>query len=199
MELRVACRCGRVTGEVREAEPRAVNRVVCYCDDCQAFAHHLGRPELLDASGGSDIVQVAPATLHFRSVDQLRCVQLGPKGLYRWYSECCRTPLGNTLPNVPFVGMHMSVFGLESRELDALLGPPRALILGKFARGAPPPGSTRLSVRFLARTIRLVLGWKLRGKSWPHPFFVRETGLPIRTPTVLTKAERDALRAITAT
>lgn len=48
---------------------------------------------------------------------------------------------------------------------------------------------------FLARTVAQILGWKLRGKSWPHPFFVRETGLPIREPRVLTTSEREALRA----
>jgi hypothetical protein len=29
--------------------------------DCQAFAHHLHRPELLDTQGGSLIIQLAPA------------------------------------------------------------------------------------------------------------------------------------------
>ena len=57
------CRCGEVRGFVADASPRTVNRVVCYCDDCQAFAHRLGRADLLDAHGGSDVVQVAPASL----------------------------------------------------------------------------------------------------------------------------------------
>ena len=35
--------------------------MVCYCDDCQAFLHYLGRADLLDALGGTDIVQMAPA------------------------------------------------------------------------------------------------------------------------------------------
>jgi hypothetical protein len=57
-ELR--CRCGEVRGFVADASPRTVNRIVCYCDDCQAFAHRIGRADLLDAHGGSDIVQVRP-------------------------------------------------------------------------------------------------------------------------------------------
>ena len=45
MELH--CRCGEVVGRVENAAPQKVNRVVCYCDDCQAFAHQLGRADLL--------------------------------------------------------------------------------------------------------------------------------------------------------
>jgi len=64
-EVEVRCRCGEVRGVVANASPRTVNRVVCYCDDCQAFAHQLGRADLLDAQGGTDIVQVAPAAVSF--------------------------------------------------------------------------------------------------------------------------------------
>ena len=62
-QIEVRCRCGEVRGIVTDASPRTVNRVVCYCDDCQAYAHQLGRADLLNAKGGSDIVQMAPATL----------------------------------------------------------------------------------------------------------------------------------------
>ena len=57
----LSCSCGEVRGLVTGVSPNTVNRVVCYCDDCQAFLHHLGRADLLDAHGGIDIVQVAPA------------------------------------------------------------------------------------------------------------------------------------------
>jgi Family of unknown function (DUF6151) len=45
------CRCGTLKGYV--AHPERVNRVVCYCRDCQAFAHFLGGAnDILDAQGG---------------------------------------------------------------------------------------------------------------------------------------------------
>ncbi len=56
MNAEFRCRCGEVRGIVTDASPHTANRVVCYCDDCQAFAHRLGRADLLDAHGGSDIV-----------------------------------------------------------------------------------------------------------------------------------------------
>src|SRR5690348_17955313 len=100
------CRCGEVRGVVTDVAPNTVNRVVCYCDDCQAFLHYLGRADLLDAHGGSDIVQVAPASLSFeRGADRIAGLRLTPKGLHRFYATCCKMPLGNTVgPAIPFVG-----------------------------------------------------------------------------------------------
>ncbi len=97
-EVQVRCRCGEVVGVVTNASPQKVNRVICYCDDCQAFAHQLGRADLLNAQGGSDIVQVAPASLTFiKGQNRIAGVRLTPKGLFRWHTTCCNTPVGNTL------------------------------------------------------------------------------------------------------
>jgi len=83
---------------VTNVSPSTVNRAVCYCDDRQAFLHHLGRADLLDAHGGTDIVQVAPARLSFvQGQERVVGLRLTSRGLYRWYANCCRAPLGNTL------------------------------------------------------------------------------------------------------
>src|ERR1700759_4852191 len=72
------------------ASPGTVQRVVLYCRGLQAFAHRLGRADLLDDHGGSDIVQVAPASLTFvQGQDRIKGLRLKPKGLYRWYASCC--------------------------------------------------------------------------------------------------------------
>lgn len=188
------CRCGAVEGRLENASHDTVNRVVCYCDDCQAFAHRLERADLLDAHGGSDIVQVAPASLRFvRGTDHIAGLRLGPKGLYRWYATCCKTPLGNMVgPGIPFVGVVAQAF----RSPDADFGPPVGGILGKFAVGTAPPGTVRPNVRLLARAVGKVLGWKLRGQSWPHPFFDRQRRAPIYPVTVLSRDEREALRPL---
>src|SRR5262249_41181294 len=135
-DAQLSCRCGEVRGLVRDASPATANRVVCYCDDCQAFLHYLGRTDLLDAQGGTDIVQVAPASLTFDRRERIVGVRLGPKGLYRWYASCCRTPVGNTVgPAIPFVGIVAQAFGGGA---DHLFGRPVGSILGKFAIGTPP-------------------------------------------------------------
>lgn len=199
-DVELQCRCGKIHGWLRDAAPDTVNRVVCYCDDCQAFLHHLGRAELLDEHGGSDIVQVAPSTLSFdRGSELITAVRLTPKGLYRWYASCCKTPLGNMVgPQLPFVGIVTELFqqAPKARPCDEVFGAPRGRILGKFAIGTPPPGSVELNVRVLAGTIRKLLGWKLRGKTWPHPFFERANNTPKYPVTVLSTTEREALRSL---
>ena len=194
----VSCRCGAVHGRVTGATPQTVNRATCYCDDCQAFAHWLKRPELLDAHGASDIIQVAPAALSFdRGQDQIRCVRLTDKGLFRWYASCCNTPLGNSLrPAIPFVGILATSFVATPAQLDEAFGRSRGAIFGQFAIGDVPPEAQRFDVRLVAGSFWRVLGFRLRGKTWPHPFFERETQLARYPITALTPDERDALRPL---
>jgi hypothetical protein len=195
-ELR--CRCGEVSGFVENPSPRTVNRVVCYCDDCQAFAHQLHRADLLDAHGGTDIVQLAPATLKFsKGQHRIAGLRLTPKGLFRFYATCCNTPLGNTLgPAIPFVGIVVQAFESSTQRPDDVFGKPLGGIMGKFAVGGAPPGTTGLNFSLLVRAILMVLGWRIRGRAWPHPFLDRNTRAPIYPFTVLTPAQREALRPL---
>src|SRR5688572_16916507 len=181
-DLELECKCGAVHGLARGVSAASINRVVCLCADCQSFAHHLGRADLLDSRGGSDIIQLAPAAVSFdRGTDKIAAIRLGPKGPFRWYATCCKTPLGNTVkPSLPFVGIVFELFreAREPHRRDEVFGPSRASIHGKYAIGEPPPGSVKLKLGFLARTMSLILGWKLRGRAWPHPFFDRGNDEP---------------------
>jgi hypothetical protein len=200
IDVELQCRCGAIHGVLKNASPRTVNRAVCYCDDCQSFLHHLGRADLMDASGGTDIVQAAPAAISFdRGLERISGVRLSPKGMFRWYASCCKTPLGNTLaPHIPlpFVGMGPEIFRADKARRDEMFGPSRGGYLGKFAIGEPPPGSTGLNPRLIAHSLLRMLGWKLRRQTWPHPFFDKETRAPRWPIKVLTLEERQALRAL---
>jgi hypothetical protein len=195
------CQCGEVEGRVTDASPKKSYRIVCYCSDCQAFLHYLGRSDLLDPQGGTDVVQVAPGSLAFgRGEQRIVGLRLTPDGLYRWYTSCCRTPVGNTLsPAIPFVGIVAKGF-LGTLTPDDLFGKPRGAIRGEHAIGRSPPGSTGLKLGLLAGAARLILGWRLAGATaagtWPHPFFDRATRMPSRPLTILTPSERDALRPL---
>ena len=197
-QVELRCRCGEVRGLVSDPSPRTVNRVICYCDDCQAFAHQIGRADLLNARGGSDIVQVAPATLSFmQGQERIVGLRLTPKGLFRWHTSCCNTPVGNTLtPSIPFVGIVVQVFDTGTQRADEVFGEPIGAIMGKYAIGAAPEGSTRINPSLLVRVITRVLGWRMRGRVWPHPFFKRDTREPIYPVTVLSPEEREALRRL---
>lgn len=184
---------------LEDVSPATGNRVVCYCDDCQAFARFLEQPDVLDALGGTDIYQVAPARMRITAgEDALACVRLSEKGLYRWYAGCCRTPIGNTIPRAPFVGV-IHVFmdhAGDGRSRDEVLGPPVGFVHGRFAIGGQPAHAPRkATVGLVARSARLLLGWWARGLGTPSPFFDAKTRAPRVPPRVLTKDERDALGA----
>jgi hypothetical protein len=183
---------------VTNVSPKAVNRAVCYCNDCQAFLHHLGRADLLDEHGGSDVVQVAPASLAFlRGSERIVAVRLQAKGLYRWYASCCNTPVGNTLkPAFPFVGIVIGVFEASASRRDDFFGKPVGASFGRFAIGSAPEGSAGVDLRVLARVLAMVVRWRVTGRTWPHPFFDRATRAPSHPVTTLTRAERDALRPL---
>ena len=178
--------------------PSTVNRAVCYCDDCQAFHHHLGRADLLDAHGGTDIVQVAPARLSFvQGQERIVGLRLTSGGLYRWYANCCRTPLGNTLsPAIPFVGIVAQAFESDALRPDELFGRPIGAIYIKYAVGRAPEGSTTFNPRLFALAFCRVLGWRLRGRTWPHPFFERASRAPRFPLRTLSHDEREALRPL---
>lgn len=92
----VQCRCGIVQGELLRLE-KALH-AVCYCRDCQTYAHALGEASrTLDAKGGTEVVATQAKYLRFSSgAGRLACVRLTETGILRWYASCCRTPLANT-------------------------------------------------------------------------------------------------------
>ena len=95
-DLKLRCRCGHVRGVANRVAPHAGFRFVCYCQDCQAFARFLDRPDVLDAAGGTDIFHVPMGRLKLTAdTDAVRCLQFSSR-VFRWYADCCRTPIGNT-------------------------------------------------------------------------------------------------------
>jgi hypothetical protein len=200
MSRPLQCRCGAIQGFV--AYPGKANRAICYCRDCQAFAHFLGAADkILDERGGSDVIQVLPKNVTFtQGVESLACVRLTPKGLLRWYARCCLTPIGNTLatPSISFVGLlHSSLEGKNASMTD-VFGPVVAWVNTASAIGSPKPKAQGLarSLRWLVLT---ALKARLTGYYRRTPFFKAETSEPVVVPQVLTETERmllmDAVRA----
>jgi len=187
------CACGTVRGSV--GQPELANRAICYCRDCQAFAHFLGRPgEILDARGGSDVIQILPQHLTFtQGIESVTCMRLTPNGLVRWHTSCCRTPIGNTLanPKLAFIGLLHNCLESAERSLDQSFGPVRTWVNTKSARGEPKPKSAGLG-RTLGWFIRTVLRARLNGNYRLTPLFT-SSGELIVTPRVLSSVERSEL------
>jgi hypothetical protein len=186
------CRCGTLKGSV--SHPEKVNRGVCYCRDCQAYAHFLGKTEdILDELGGTDVVATLAQYVTFtQGAEALACMSLTDNGLLRWYASCCNTPIGNTQRNfkVSFVGLVHTCLEDPSKTLDSSFGPVRMRVNTKNAKGRAEsmPLSTVTSVlRFLASVIRA----RLDGSYKLTPFFDSHRGTPVLTPKVLSISERE--------
>jgi hypothetical protein len=194
VELR--CPCGEVQGIIAEASPKTINRLVCYCSDCQAFARFLGRDDVMNDRGGSDIIQMAPSRLRFTAgVDKLRSVRLSEKGLFRWYTDCCKTPAGNLIysPRCPFAGIGKRMFVLQGSALDAAVGASRGGIHGQDAIGGCPPGvDEKASLRVMLPSARWLLGNLIRGRHKPSPYWSAD-GKPTVEPRTLSRDERTKL------
>lgn len=198
--MNLQCSCKTMQGTARGLDRRRV-RLACYCRDCQTYAWFLGRPELLDRHGGTEVVQLSAARVSFHAGhDRLACMRLSASGLMRWYASCCNTALGNSLakPKAPFVGLVSACWDpeLDAAARDRLLGPVRGRVNGPGH--AAPDGSTadidKLPLGVIASSIRVLVGSFVRGEHRPSPFFA-EDGTPKATPLVLEPAQRGALRA----
>ena len=195
LDLPLRCRCGHVRGVARAVSPSAGFRFICYCQDCQAFARFLDRPDALDAAGGTDIFQMPPARVKLTAgTDAVRCLSLSRK-VFRWYADCCRTPIANTAasPRFPVVALIHSFMDPEfdGHSGDEMLGPPLCRIYEGSAVGPlPSTAPARPSFGVFARRASKILGWWLRGLAQPNPFFDDRTGAPRSVPVVFTRNGR---------
>jgi len=185
-------------GVARQVSPSTGFRFVCYCKDCQAFARFLGRADVLDAAGGTDIFQMPPGRVKLTAgTDAMRCLRLSRKVL-RWYTDCCQTPVANTAasPGFPVIGVIHSFMDHEAdnRSRNDALGPALCRIYGRSATGPLPPNApSSPSFGVFARRASRMLGWWVHGLGRPTPFFDDRTKAPRVMPRVLTQSERAAL------
>lgn len=188
LTIPLKCQCGTVQGSVQLASSKTGNHVVCYCTDCQAFANHLpDTSDILDEWGGTAVYQVAPWTVSFdQGADQLRCLRLTPKGLYRWYTACCQTPVGNTVSvKFPFVGLIHSFLD-EGGETGTLIGPIRGYHKVESAMGDIPQHikDKGMPLSTFVRLLWRLLKWKVTAGGKHNPFY-RADGKSVSRPKIL--------------
>ncbi len=187
-EIDLQCLCGSVQGVACNITPNFGTRVVCYCDDCQAFARYLDREDaVLDEYGGTDLFQMPISHLKItHGAENIRCMRLSPKGMFRWYTACCKTPIGNTLTaGVPFIGLiHNFIKDPGIREQH--FGPVLGYVHTKFVKKALPSGlnQSTFPLRIMLRWLSKVILWKLKGLNKPSVFF-DSNGKPVSMPHIL--------------
>jgi hypothetical protein len=189
-----------VRGVASDVSPSTGFRFVCYCGDCQAFARFLGRADVLDAAGGTNIFQMPAGRVKLTTgTDVVRCLRLAPKsGVLRWYTDCCRTAIANTAAGrrFPVVALIHSFMCHEAhgRSRDEVLGRPLCRIYERSAMGPlPPDAAPAPSFRVFVARASKILGWWVSGLGRPTPFFDERTRIPRAEPRVLTRSERAAL------
>jgi hypothetical protein len=187
---RLRCRCGTLTGYV--SHPEKARRGVCYCRDCQAYAHALARDSgILDAQGGTDVVATLQSNVSLtHGAGALACLSLSPNGLLRWYASCCNTAIGNTTRNfrMSYVGLVHTCLHDAAESLDDAFGPVRMRVNTKSALGPvdATPSGTLMAVAALSC---LLVRARIDGSYRRTPFFDPQ-GIPFALPRVLTRDER---------
>ena len=181
------CDCGKVQGTAHDISASDGTRVVCCCDDCQAFATHLSaEAKTLDPFGGTEVFQVTQAQVTIeQGQEHLQCLRLSDKGLLRWYASCCNTPVANTIKaGMPFAGIIHTFMNLENR--DEVLGPVRAHVQTQHATSTPnyPNSSEKFPITLVGRMIRKILIGRIKGKSTPSVFF-GDDGRPVVKPVIV--------------
>jgi Family of unknown function (DUF6151) len=150
---------------------------------------------VLDRAGGTDIFHLPAGRVKLTAgTDAVRSLQFSSR-VFRWYADCCRTPIANTAgPRFPVVGLIHSFMSHDAgRTRDETLGAPLCRIFERSAVGplppnAPPPRSLGL----VAVRLPTLLGWWLRGLGRPNPFFNEND--PLSAPRVFMPSERAALQ-----
>jgi hypothetical protein len=196
MSITFRCRCGRIAGEI--LDPQDSWHFLCYCRDCRAYAHALGKAsEVLDAWGGTHVLAVRPRQLTLtRGQEALACLSLTERGLLRWYAGCCGTALLNTPrnPRLAYAGLVHTCLAESAEALERRFGPVRHQAFTKHAT-SDPPRIARGSTTALASLVVALLRGRLGGSWRLTPFFDVATGEPVVKPRVLTGEELARARA----
>lgn len=186
--VNLSCVCGAVKGTLKIV-PGSFFHVHCLCCDCQSFAGYLNNEaEILDQHGGTELLQTYPAYMKItEGGENIGCVQLQEKGLYRWHTTCCNMPLANTMTSakVPFAGISVKLMQFSSEtEKRELLGPVTLKAFAKYAKGEMPQDAhARFPLSFMPKIIAFMVKGMFRNKNIPSPFF--RDGKPVTKAKVL--------------
>jgi len=133
--VNVSCACGEVKATIQATCPM---RLVCYCDDCQAYAQWIQQErqntphnnkstsKLVDEFGGTYVMHVFKSELKITSGEEnLKVVtktRVRKMSLMRIYASCCGTPLFNTVPSGTLISPMVGVFWNSILEANCLRG-----------------------------------------------------------------------------
>ncbi len=197
-QIRSKCRCGRLRGAATDVScGLRENRIVCYCDDCQAYVHFLECGDALDAHGGTDIFQMTPSRVTLTAgQEHLRCLRLaeGPPPVVR---RLLPDAVGNCSPTrvcPSSASFTSSWFRRRQADPGRGLGPPVGVHHGTIRARRPAHVHPRATFGVVLRALKTLTSAWVAGKARPSPFFDPTTGKPVVEPHILAATERERLR-----
>lgn len=188
----LSCTCGKIKGYTENITAKSGNRINCCCIDCQNFATYLQKEEqILDEYGGTDIFQIPLSHLKIsQGIEHIACMRFTEKGLYRWYANCCNTPIGNTLGSkAPFIGV-IHNFMQNTSMRDADLGQSLGTIHWHSAKLPVPDEQKASFLQISTRILAKLISWKIRGLNKPSVFF-DNNGRSIVKPSIMNTSSKD--------
>jgi hypothetical protein len=159
----------------------------------------LGRSDLLDDNGGTEIIPVFPSAVKIMiGKEKIQCTRLSPQGLFRFSTTWCKTPVAFRSPGLPLVGIPARMFSVTDSEiLDRTLEPVKSRMMAQFAYGnVPKQASKKLQTRDVSFLLPFLAKGKLLGKSKPSPFFESDGRTSIAPPDVISLETREKLRSM---
>lgn len=179
--MKIQCDCGSFQAKLANSPKNSPGRLVCYCDDCQAFAAALERTDVLDEFGGTQVVPAYPSDITvIKGISDLCYTQVTQDGLYRYSTTCCNSPILNTRPNFPWAGIFHSAYTAADTKALSEFGEVRSRIMGKYANGKPNVKiSDRMGKRDILKVLPFILKGKVLGKHKRSPFFQNDGMTPI--------------------
>lgn len=184
--MKLTCSCGSVRGKTAEMNKTTGTRIMCCCNDCQSFSKFLEQEStVLDSYGATDIFQIPLSYVKItEGVEQIACMRLSEKGMYRWYAKCCNTPIGNTMKaGIPFIGLIHS-FVDNSSVKDAELIENLGYLQTKYAKQAVPPDQKASQFSVMSKIVFNLISWRIKG-FYKSTVFFDDNGMPIVEPNIL--------------
>ena len=137
--IELSCKCGQVQGALRDVSPDVVNRVLCYCDDCQSAAKQIdalpGGHSGVSSDGGTVSKLFRKDTVScVRGEELLKGHKLRPGSpATRDLATCCNSNMTTRFDNwLPFTAVRTHSVNVESVQ-------PELCINTKFAPDATKP------------------------------------------------------------
>lgn len=185
--MTILCDCGTFKANLTSFPKNTPGRLVCYCKDCQKFLKKIGREDLLDRYGGTEVIPAFPKDVKIlEGQDSLICYRLTPRGLYRWATACCNSPIVNMRPDFPWAGIFHSAYTSHDPNSLSILGEIKSRIYGRDAvQGAPYKISHEIGFRDLLVIMPFIIKGKIMKMNQGSPFFKSDNSTPVCVPIIL--------------